>query len=79
MAKEKMDKLDFIKTEDFYMTKDTQNKAKRHVTDFQDLLQINAFDQHRIKFIILGGTIEQKQNIKMDNPQKCKPKWSIKI
>lgn len=31
-----MNKLDFIKTEDFYMTKDTWNKAKRQVRDLQE-------------------------------------------
>lgn len=48
-----MNKLDFIKTEDFYMTKDTRNKAKRQVRDLQEEFKVHLINTELI-FTILG-------------------------
>ena len=45
--KEKMDKLDFIKIQNFFYLKNTVNRMKRHVTNCEEIFVIHVSNKDR--------------------------------
>ena len=80
-----MDKLDYIKIEDFDMTKGTMNKGKWEI--FRSLQRVWPTKDSYSKHMRWKSTIDEsqtaqqisRQNVKIDSSEQRKSKWSIKI